>query len=85
MQVNIGKTSAMVHNLVARAFYGRPIHRGYRVRHRNGDTTDNSKFNLLWAGRLPFIAQSSPLAPELLAEYERAVFERQSLIELMQT
>lgn len=91
MQVHIGKSTVMVHYLVARAVYGRPPCRGYRVRHRNGDLSDNRAENLLWGGKphVPAIVepprQDPSMSTELELEYARVLDERHSLIELMQT
>lgn len=51
MQVHIGKSVAMVHNLVARTFYGKPLDPGYRLDWANGDRADNRAENLLYRGR----------------------------------
>jgi hypothetical protein len=50
-RVRIGKATEMVHNLIIRAFTGRPPCKGYFVRWRNGDKSDNSRENLIWAGK----------------------------------
>ena len=85
VQVDIGKSTRMVHDLVARAFYGHPLVRGYRVRHWNGDAADNTVDNLLWRG-YPIYEDQLPTTPlEIEREYERIELERLELIELMQT
>lgn len=89
LQVHIGKSTRMVHDLVARAHYGRPSCRGYRVKHWNGDRGDNQVDNLLWSGkpRDPSIKepprQPPPFAPDVQLAYEGAVSERESLMGLM--
>lgn len=52
LRVDLGKASAMVHNLVLRAFTGRPLSGRYRPKHLNGDLTDNRLDNLVWSGTL---------------------------------
>ena len=51
LRVHIGGQTAMVHNLVLRAFTGRPPVKGYYPKHENGDRFDNRLDNLMWAGR----------------------------------
>ena len=51
LQVNLGKATQLVHNLVLRAFTGHPTTRGFYARHLNGDISDNRLENLVWAGR----------------------------------
>ncbi|OMC55406.1 hypothetical protein A5747_13515 [Mycobacterium sp. IS-836] len=82
LQVDIGKSTCMVHDLVARAYYGHPMCRGYRVKFRAGK--DPHKDNLVWSGR-PVIAQGPTLPRDVEQEYERVRRERESLTELMQT
>jgi hypothetical protein len=88
MQVDIGRSTQMVHNLVARAFHGRPAVRGYRVKNLNGRKDDNRANNLVWAGA-PKAGrddhQQTVLSADLDREYYRVVAERQFLAELMQT
>lgn len=86
LQVNIGKSTRMVHDLVARAHYGHPLCPGYRVKHRNGDFSDNQVENLVWGGRprsLP--GQSATLGRGVESEYLRIRQERLDLTELMQS
>ncbi|MBO0676855.1 HNH endonuclease [Mycolicibacterium sp. S2-37] len=86
MQVDIGDKTCMVHLLVAAAFYGQSMGRGFWVRHRNGDRSDNRPENLIWAGRLTSLPPPTLTAPvELEQEYERVKAERLALIELMQS
>lgn len=85
MQVHIGKSTRMVHDLVARAFYGRPLTRGYRVEHRNGDLSDNRPENLVWAGFIVLNAQPPVLPLDVEQEYDRVRAERLALVELMQS
>jgi len=66
MQVDIGNSVRMVHDLVARAFYGCPGS-GYRVKHINGDLSDNRVENLVWTGR-PKNRQEPTMSLE--SEYE---------------
>jgi hypothetical protein len=87
MQVDIGKSTRMVHDLVARAYHGHPIRSAYRVIHRNGDGTDNQLENLLWAGKprkRVFSKREPVLSLGLDAEYQRRRQERADLLELMQ-
>lgn len=86
MQVHIGKSTRMVHDLVARAFHGRPPGRGYRVKHRDGDLSNNKADNLVWGGTLrqPDGTQEPTISLELEREYEQAHAEHLALIELMQ-
>jgi hypothetical protein len=51
VQVDIKHSTWMVHDLMLRAWTGRPLVKGYRPRHLNGDKSDNSLWNLVWAGR----------------------------------
>jgi HNH endonuclease/NUMOD4 motif len=51
LQVDIGKATAMVHNLVLRAHTGRPLTKGFYVEWRNEDRADNTLDNLMWAGK----------------------------------
>lgn len=83
-RVDIGKSTCMVATLVARAFHGRPLCRGYQVKHWDGDRSHNHKDNLVWSGR-PSTKQAAPFAYALEAEYRRVRSDRESLIELMQT
>lgn len=84
MQVDIGKSTRMVHDLIARAFYGRPP-RGYRVKHRNGNLSDNRPDNLFWTG-FPVPSKQAPAIPSgLEVEYDRVRSERMAMVELMQT
>lgn len=85
LQVHLGKSTRMVHDLVARAHYGRPPCRGYSVKHRNGDLSDNQIENLMWSGRSRGRQQRPRLAVAVQDEYNRILEERNSLIELMQT
>lgn len=93
MQINIGKSTAMVHDLVARAYYGHPRCRGYHVKNANGDRSDNRPDNLVWTGRpprrklpsIPMPTQAPILGRDLQIEYARAVREREYLIDLMQS
>lgn len=74
----------MVHDLVARAFYGIPP-QGYRVKHLNEDLSDNRAENLAWAGSPVADARQKPTTPpEIERELERIERERYELIELMQ-
>jgi hypothetical protein len=84
LQVHIGKSTAMVHDLVARAHHGHPTTRGYRVKHRDGDRSHNRIDNLVWSGR-PLTKQPASLAYALQVEYQRLRSDREGLIELMQT
>ena len=89
MRVDIGKSSRMVHDLVARAFHGHPLVPGYRVIHASGDPSDNRESNLLWSGSpRPDRAEAptqSPTTPlEIERELERIETERLELIDLMQ-
>lgn len=84
LRVDIGKSTCMVHDLVARAHHGHPTTRGYRVKHLDGDLSNNHKGNLAWSGR-PLTKQPPPLPYELERELERVQRERECLIELMQT
>lgn len=87
MQVQIGKSTRMVHDLVARAYYGHPLCRGYRPKHRNGDPGDNSKDNLLWSGRpkgRPRGHQKATLPARVEATYLQSIWEQHSLASLMQ-
>lgn len=86
MQVDIGRSTRLVHDLVARAFYGTPPVRGYRVKHVTG--SDNHKDNLMWAGsprvELPPPEDQLPTtSKEFEKEYERVRLERLALVELM--
>lgn len=83
MRVDIGKSSKMVHDLVIRAYFGHPMVKGYRVKHRSRDRTDNRPDNLLWAGSPRPQLPTTPL--EIERECERIELERLELIELMQT
>lgn len=84
IQVHIGKSTRMVHDLVARAFYGHPLARGYRVKHLNGILSDNRPDNLVWSGS-PVLNSQPPVLPhELEQEYDQARDERLALIDLMQ-
>lgn len=82
LRVDIGKSSRMVHHLMALAFYGRHP-RGFRIRHLNGDMTDNRLENLAWSGSIASIHMPVPL--EIEREYESIIQARYELIELMQT
>lgn len=84
LQVDIGKSTRMVHDLVARAFHGRPAGPGYRPKHRNGKLSDNRPDNLVWSGRSKRGTQAPTISPEMEEVYERQRIERLSLIELMQ-
>lgn len=84
MRVDIGKATRMVHDLVARAFYGHPLVRGYRVIHANGDPSDNRASNLIWSGAPLLEDQSATTSLEIEREVERIRMERLELIELMQ-
>ena len=82
MKVEIGNLTRMVHDLVARAFYGPPPP-GYRVKHRNGDMSDNRLENLVWSGAP--ILEAPPLPPpEIQRAYEEVERARLELIDLMQ-
>lgn len=83
LKVDIGKSTHMVHDLIARAFYGRPP-RGYRVKHRNGNLSDNRPGNLVWAGFPVPEQQARSLPRNLETEYDRVRNERLALVELMQ-
>lgn len=85
MQVDIGKSTRMVHDLIARAFYGRPPARGYRVKHLNDDLGDNRPENLVWAGAPVPELQPRTLPRDLEDEYDQVRLERLALVELMQT
>lgn len=85
MKVEIGKSTRMVHDLIARAFYGRPLTRGYRVKHLNGNLSDNRPENLVWAGFPVLNTQPPALPSDLEEEYDRVRNERLALVELMQT
>lgn len=80
--VEIGRSSRMVHDLIARAFYGHPTCKGYRVRHLNGDLSDNCLENLVWTGA-PKYSQGGDVNMQLEREYNRLRLERLSLVELM--
>ena len=85
-QVKIGKSIRMVHDLVARAFYGHPLVKGYRVRHLNGDLADNRSGNLAWTGSpAPSSRQPAPAPRELDLEYDKVRLARLVLIDLMQS
>lgn len=87
MQVDIGKTTRMVHDLIARTFFG-ICPPGYRIKHRNGDPSNNRKDNLAWAGSPKAADPSSQprvLPSALEDEYDRVRCERLALVELMQT
>lgn len=84
MQVDLGKATCMVHDLVARAHYGHPICRGFRIKHRDGDRSHNHKDNLVWSGQ-PRTKQPPRFDYEFEREYDRVKRERESLLELMQT
>lgn len=85
MQVHIGSTTRMVHDLVARTFHGTPP-QGFRVKHLNEDLSDNRADNLAWAGSPTANARQKPTTPpEIERELERIERERYELIELMQT
>lgn len=86
MQVEIGKSTRKVHDLVARAFYGHPLSKGYRVRHANGNRADNRPENLYWASSAAVVPPPPP--PEkvqLEREYDKTRLERLVLIDLMQS
>jgi len=88
MRVEIGDSTRTVHDLVARAFHGRPVWlAGYRVKHRNGDLTDNRADNLIWSGVV--IDQLPTISDDLANEYDRLerarILEQATLIDLMQT
>jgi hypothetical protein len=83
LKVDIGKSTRMVHDLVARAFHGRPPARGYRVKHLNDDLSDNRPENLVWAGTPKSGTQAPTISRELEREYERERIDRLALIELM--
>lgn len=85
--VDIGKSTRLVHDLVARAHFGHPLVKGYRVKHRNGDLGDNRIDNLVWAGSPQGYDLPSPSEYNirLEQEYESVQNERQALIELMQS
>lgn len=86
LKVDIGKSTFMVHDLVARTFHGRPASRGYRVRHLNNDLADNRADNLVWFRTTgPTTEDQEPtysLAVE--REYDRLQRERLELVDLMQ-
>lgn len=84
MQVDIGKTTCTVHDLIARAFHGRPPCAGYRVKHRNGDLTDNRADNLIWSGAPLDGTQAPTITFELEVEYNRVQLESEALSDLMQ-
>lgn len=88
LQVDIGKTTRMVHDLVARAFYG-PAPAGYRVKHRNGDPFDNRPGNLMWSGapevEIPDVYQLPKIPEEITREIARRDLERHELTILMRT
>ena len=75
----------MVHDLVARAYHGRPPARGYRVKHLDGDLSNNRPGNLVWSGQPQSGTQRPTISKDLEQEYERLRLERLELIELMQT
>lgn len=75
----------MVHDLVARAFYGHPLVRGFRVKHLNGDPSDNRPENLVWAGRPVSGTQQPTFSQEFEQQYMKAQADRLALVELMQT
>lgn len=50
LKVNIGKTTARVHDLVLTAWTGHPLTAGYRPQHLDGDKSCNHLVNLVWAG-----------------------------------
>ena len=89
MQVDIGKSTRLVHDLVARAVYGQPLVRGYRVKFLRGNS--NHKDNLVWSGAAkvdkpkPPPSQSPTSSLELEQEYDRVRQERLALVELMQS
>ena len=84
MLVDIGKSTRLVHDLVARAFHGGPP-RGYRVKHANGDLSDNREENLSWFGApAPQWDQPQTIPLDVEREYERLRLERLDTISLMQ-
>lgn len=89
-KVDIGKSTALVHNLVARAFHGHPTSRGFRVKHANGDRADNRLCNLVWSGRqraekpVPVTQEPVLSRPDQLA-YAYAVRDRQDILDLMES
>lgn len=85
MQVHIGKSTRMVHDLVARAFHGCPTADGYRVKHLNGNPSDNREENLIWSGSPRAKTQKPTTAIEFEQEYDRVRQERLALIDLMQS
>lgn len=87
MQVHVGKTTRMVHDLVARAFHGCPVTGGYRVKHLNGDPSDNREENLVWTNRAnpPTPPQPPTTSLQFEQEYDRVRRERLALVELMQS
>jgi hypothetical protein len=85
MQVHIGRSTQMVHNLVARAFYGHSVGSGFRVKHLNSDLSDNRADNLVWTGRHRAAGAPQPVVSlSVEREYERVCDERSELAELMQ-
>ncbi|WP_081491224.1 NUMOD4 domain-containing protein [Mycolicibacterium phlei] len=88
-KVNIGNSSRMVRDLIARTFFGRPLIKGYRVINLNGDPMDNRADNLAWSGqpdRSEHAKRQAPTVPiEVVEAYERNEADRLSLIELMQS
>lgn len=48
-KIDIGKATFMVHDLIAKAFHGRPPGNDYRVIHLNEDLSDNRADNLAYA------------------------------------
>lgn len=86
MQVVVNGITYMVHDLVARAFYGRPPCKGYRVKHLNKNRGDNRPANLVWSGSPPpDYGQSPSFTEEFEQEYDRIRLERLSIVDLMQS
>lgn len=84
LQVDIGGTTRMVHDLVARAFHG-DAPAGYRAKPENGDWGDTRASNLIWTGSPALKPQPETIPLEIEREYERLMLERQELIELMES
>lgn len=84
LQVDIGGTTRMVHDLVARAFHG-DAPAGYRAKPINGDWSDTRAANLVWSGSPALKSQSETIPLEIEREYERMMRERQELIDLMES
>lgn len=83
MQLDIGKSTHMTHNLIARAFFGKPP-AGYKLVHLNGDLADNRLENLAYRETAERCPNGHPLAGDNVVVIDNARGCLQCLLEVLE-